>query len=182
MRIPTPGFRARDGQRLLGTFRTRVEAAIAFARSQMEQREEKHHARKDDRRRGKKRKSGVELEKPEQAANHTHAAADAHYDPSEAQRYTDRNAQIQNDLASRCLELLCVSPRHKLLLDLGCGSGLSAIAIEAAGHTWIGVDVAREMLLLAAADERSGSCGGLIQGDLGALPLRSRAHIDGAIR
>jgi len=85
VRLPVQGFRARDGARVLGIFTTRVEAAIAYARSQLEQREEKHHARKDDRRRGKKRKQGVVLDKPEQAAASTHTAADGHYDPAEAQ-------------------------------------------------------------------------------------------------
>lgn len=85
VRLPAPGFRARDGARVLGTFGTRVEAALAFARVQLEQKEERHHKRKDDRRRGKKRKKGgVELDKPEQASAHTHDAADAHYNPAEA--------------------------------------------------------------------------------------------------
>ena len=143
VRLPVPGFRARDGQKMLGTYDTRIEAAVMFARSRLCAREEKHHARKDDRRLGKKRKTGVEQEKPELAAANTHAAADLHYDHAEASRYTARNAQIQDELASRCLELLHRGEgnvaKHQLLLDLGCGSGLSGRMMEAVGHTWLGI-------------------------------------------
>jgi len=42
--------------------------------------------RKEERRKGKKRKKGgVEQDKPEQVSANTHTAADAHYDPVEAQ-------------------------------------------------------------------------------------------------
>ena len=186
MRLPVPGFRARDGQKMLGTFSTRLEAAVAVARSRIFDREERHHARKDDRRRGKKRKSGVEQDKPEVAAANAHTAANLHYDEAEAVRYTARNAQVQDELASRCLELLHrggVPAHHQLLLDLGCGSGLSAKIMESAGATWLGIDVAREMLLLAASGHAKApkACAGLIQGDLASLPLRARAKFDGAI-
>jgi hypothetical protein len=178
VRFPTVGFLARDGTRVLGTFATRIEAALAYARSQLDQRDEKHHARKERRNRGTKRKHGVEHDKPESATPHTHTAANTHYSTAEAQRYTERNAEMQKELACRCLELLLRGgstgelPPHQLILDLGCGSGLSASAIEAAGHSWIGIDIAREMLLLADRRSGSGACVGLIQADLAALPLR----------
>jgi SAM-dependent methyltransferase len=188
VRLPAPGYRARDGPRTLGTFPTRLQAAVAFARSQLEAREEKHHARKEDRRRGTKRKRGAcENAKPEQAAERSHVAADAHYGAAEAKRYTARNSQVQDELAGLCLDLMsCGGPgsrsagaqRQQLLLDLGCGSGLSAKRIESCGQHWIGVDVAREMLMLANSSSR---CAGLIQADLGSLPLRTHAGIDGAI-
>ena len=104
-----------------------------------------------------------------------------------SQRYTHRNSSIQHELAARCLELQQHgATKFQLLLDLGCGSGLSSSVIEESGHTWIGVDVAREMLLLAAAAPPparglAGMCAGLIQSDLSSLPLRAGAHIDGAI-
>jgi len=83
---PAPGFRVRAGPRVLGTFGNRVDAALAFARALLEQREERHHMRKEDRRTGKKRKKGgVEQDKPEQVSANTHTAADAHYNLVEAQ-------------------------------------------------------------------------------------------------
>ena len=189
VRLPAPGFRARDGPRTLGTFPTRVQAALAFARSHLERREEQHHARKEDRRRGTKRRKGpCESAKPEQAAERSHIAANFHYGAAEARRYTERNEQVQHELALRCLHLMLCggagssAGRNLLLLDLGCGSGLSGHAIEAAGHRWIGVDVAREMLVLASASSHQApACAGLIQADLGSLPLRGLAGIDGAI-
>ena len=90
---------------MLGTFSTRLEAALAFARSQLEQREAKHHARKEDRRLGKKRKHGTaSLDKPENELPDSTTAADTHYDVKEAARYTERNALLQHELASSCLD------------------------------------------------------------------------------
>ena len=160
VRMPVPGFRARDGQKMLGTYATRIEAAVAFARSRLCAREEKHHARKDDRRLGKKRKTGVEQEKPELAAATTHTAADLHYDHAEASRYTARNAQIQDELASRCLELLHRGEgsvaKHQLLLDLGCGSGLSGRMMGSVGHTWLGIgSLSLHAQMCAAARRRA---------------------------
>lgn len=36
-----------------------------------------------------------------------------------------------------------------LILDVGCGSGLSGQALEEAGHVWLGVDISRDMLDVA---------------------------------
>jgi len=40
-----------------------------------------------------------------------------------------------------------------LILDIGCGSGLSGEAIEEAGHVWVGCDISRDMLAVAAERE-----------------------------
>lgn len=37
-----------------------------------------------------------------------------------------------------------------MLLDLGCGSGMSGSIIAAAGHAWVGFDISLNMLALAA--------------------------------
>ncbi|KAJ9505881.1 hypothetical protein QJQ45_017851, partial [Haematococcus lacustris] len=53
----------------------------------------------------------------------------------------------------RCLVLAglgCGGP-PPLVLDLGCGSGLSAAALREAGCYWVGVDISPDMLRLAAA-------------------------------
>lgn len=34
----------------------------------------------------------------------------------------------------------------KLLLDLGCGSGLSGEALTECGHQWVGMDISEAML------------------------------------
>lgn len=47
----------------------------------------------------------------------------------------------------RALELLNLpEDEPKLILDIGCGSGLSGEILEEYGHTWVGVDIAPSML------------------------------------
>jgi cyclopropane fatty-acyl-phospholipid synthase-like methyltransferase len=55
-------------------------------------------------------------------------AAEAFYDEEEARKYTSstRIVDIQAQMAERCIELLALPPGFKgLVLDVGCGSGLS---------------------------------------------------------
>lgn len=40
----------------------------------------------------------------------------------------------------------------RLILDLGCGSGISGDVISAAGHNWIGMDISEPMLRVAQSD------------------------------
>jgi len=50
-------------------------------------------------------------------------------------------------LAQRAYDLLELpKDAHRLLLDIGCGSGLSGEVLEQNGHNWIGVDISRAML------------------------------------
>lgn len=64
------------------------------------------------------------------------------------------------------------SPR--VILDLGCGSGLSAQVIEEAGHVCIGSDVSPSMLSL-------NTCPDIMQGDMGeGVPFRP-GTVDGMI-
>lgn len=54
---------------------------------------------------------------------------------------------IQATMSLRALELLNLpEDQHALLLDLGCGSGLSGQIITEAGHDWIGLDISTHML------------------------------------
>ena len=63
------------------------------------------------------------------------------YNDDEARKYTEnsRIIAIQRTLTERALELLALpndgSP--KMLLDLGCGSGLSGEALTDQGHIWV---------------------------------------------
>lgn len=72
------------------------------------------------------------------------------YNKREAEKYStnSRILQIQRDLAERAFELLQLPgdgvPR--LLLDLGCGSGLSGKVLSSNGHHWVGIDISRPML------------------------------------
>ena len=58
-------------------------------------------------------------------------------------------------MATRALELLSLpanDPVPRLILDLGCGSGISSQVISDAGHNWIGMDISEAMVRVAKED------------------------------
>ena len=55
--------------------------------------------------------------------------------------------EIQIHMSERAIELLLLPENQScLLLDIGCGSGLSGSVLEDQGHIWIGVDISLAML------------------------------------
>ncbi|PNW79025.1 hypothetical protein CHLRE_09g398104v5 [Chlamydomonas reinhardtii] len=110
------------------------------------------------------------------------APPDIFYNEDEARKYTtnSRMINIQSTLTERALELLALPQDGlpRLLLDLGCGSGLSGEALSEAGQVWVGLDISAAMLDVAHEREVEGD---LVLGDLGhGLPLRP-GSFDGAI-
>ncbi|KAL1335413.1 hypothetical protein HN51_064312 [Arachis hypogaea] len=104
------------------------------------------------------------------------------YDDAEARKYTSssRIVEIQASLSERALELLALPDDGipKLLLDIGCGSGLSGETLSENGHHWIGLDISPSMLNVAVEREVEGD---LLLGDMGqGLGLRPGV-IDGVI-
>ncbi|OIW19409.1 hypothetical protein TanjilG_09429 [Lupinus angustifolius] len=104
------------------------------------------------------------------------------YDDVEARKYTSssRIVQIQAELSDRALELLALPEDGvpKLLLDIGCGSGLSGETLSEDGHHWIGLDISPSMLNVALEREVEGD---LLLADMGqGLGVRPGV-IDGAI-
>ncbi|KAG4932407.1 hypothetical protein AAZX31_17G058900 [Glycine max] len=104
------------------------------------------------------------------------------YDDAEARKYTSssRIVQIQATLSERALELLALPDDGvpKLLLDIGCGSGLSGETISENGHHWIGLDISASMLNVAVEREVEGD---LLLGDMGqGIGIRPGV-MDGAI-
>jgi 18S rRNA (guanine1575-N7)-methyltransferase len=74
------------------------------------------------------------------------------YNKKEARKYdsSSRMIGIQREITERAIELLRLpSDRPSLILDVGCGSGLSGQVLEEKGHVWVGCDVARDMLDVA---------------------------------
>lgn len=103
------------------------------------------------------------------------------YNETEASKYlhNSRMIEVQASMAERALELLCLPEGEPcLLLDVGCGTGLSGEILEEAGHTWVGVDISDDMLRIAQKREVEGE---LVHRDMGAgVPFR-QGVFDGAI-
>jgi 18S rRNA (guanine1575-N7)-methyltransferase len=87
-------------------------------------------------------------------------------------------SDVQTRLTERAIELLGLNGGSKLLLDIGCGSGLSGEVISEYGHTWIGADISSSMLDVAL--ER-GVEGDLFHWDMGHGMTFRPGTFDGAI-
>lgn len=82
---------------------------------------------------------------------HSRAPED-YYDETEAAKYagSGRMHTVQREIARRALELLSLEPgMPHVVLDVGCGSGLSGEVIADEGHAWIGFDISPAMLDIA---------------------------------
>ncbi|KGN50577.1 18S rRNA (guanine-N(7))-methyltransferase RID2 isoform X1 [Cucumis sativus] len=104
------------------------------------------------------------------------------YNDAEARKYTSssRIIEIQAKITDRALELLALPDDGvpRLLLDIGCGSGLSGETLSEHGHQWIGLDISQSMLNVALERETDGD---LLLGDMGqGLGIRPGV-VDGAI-
>jgi 18S rRNA (guanine1575-N7)-methyltransferase len=101
-----------------------------------------------------------------------------HYDDVEARKYTtsSRIQNIQASMTRRALELLDLQT-PSLILDIGCGSGLSGEILttvdedEGGPHTWIGMDISASMLDVALQRDVEGD---LFLADMGqGVPFRA---------
>uniref|UniRef100_A0AAY4A8E7 18S rRNA (guanine-N(7))-methyltransferase n=1 Tax=Denticeps clupeoides TaxID=299321 RepID=A0AAY4A8E7_9TELE len=103
------------------------------------------------------------------------------YNEEEAKKYSQnsRIIEIQRQMSERAVELLNLPEDHTcLLLDVGCGSGLSGDYLSEEGHHWVGVDISVAMLDVALDREVEGD---LVLGDMGqGLPFRA-GSFDGCI-
>lgn len=76
------------------------------------------------------------------------------YNQKEAKKYnsSSRMIGVQREITERAIELLrldATTSVPQLVLDIGCGSGLSGQVLEEKGHVWVGCDVSRDMLNVA---------------------------------
>lgn len=111
-----------------------------------------------------------------------HAAPpDIFYNEDEAKKYSSnsRIMEIQSQMSERAIELLSLPEDVPcLIVDLGCGSGLSGNVIEEQGHYWVGVDISKPMLDIALDREVEGD---VMLGDLGQGISFRAGSFDGAI-
>jgi len=80
------------------------------------------------------------------------SGADIFYNAKEARKYhsSSRMMGVQREITERAIELLRLNDeRPALVLDVGCGSGLSGQVLEERGHVWVGCDISRDMLTVA---------------------------------
>ncbi|CEF67114.1 Ribosome biogenesis methyltransferase WBSCR22 [Strongyloides ratti] len=105
-----------------------------------------------------------------------------YYNETEARKY-DTNShvyEIQRTMAQRAIDLLELPDTMSgIILDVGCGTGMSGEVITENGHDWIGVDVSPSMLEVAVKMREVE--GDLIQRDIGCgLPFKAGCF-DGVI-
>lgn len=102
---------------------------------------------------------------------------DLFYNDVESRKYTtnSRIKNIQAQMTNRALELLDL-PSPSMILDIGCGSGLSGEILssvepdEGGPHTWIGMDISASMLAEALDRDVDGD---LFLADIGqGVPFR----------
>mgnify|MGYP001062796468 CR=1 FL=1 len=81
------------------------------------------------------------------------------YNDSQARKYAQnsRIIEIQKSMSRRAAELLLLpKPEDSdfepmLILDVGCGSGLSGEVMSELGHIWVGIDVSPHMICMFRA-------------------------------
>lgn len=74
--------------------------------------------------------------------------------------------EVQRELTERSLEILAIPEgKPRLLLDIGAGTGISGAVLSEYEHMWVGMDISRGMLEVAAGNEENE--GDLIESDMG---------------
>ena len=73
---------------------------------------------------------------------------------------------------------LCIQAAPQILLDIGCGSGVSGAVLTKHGHAWIGCDISPDMLALAQGTATPPSM--MPDGQLAIQPQQKRLKPDSA--
>jgi 18S rRNA (guanine1575-N7)-methyltransferase len=78
------------------------------------------------------------------------APPEVFYNEIEASKYggNSRMIEIQTKMTERAIQLGKWDKPGSLILDLGCGSGISGEVLSEHGHCWVGLDISPHMLLV----------------------------------
>jgi 18S rRNA (guanine1575-N7)-methyltransferase len=58
---------------------------------------------------------------------------------------------IQRELTERAIEILAIPDgKPRMLLDIGAGTGISGMVLSEYAHMWVGTDISKGMLNVAA--------------------------------
>lgn len=82
--------------------------------------------------------------------------AECFYNTENALKYenTSRIQEIQKEIARKCFDLLELEERG-LILDIGCGTGISGSVLSENNIEWIGVDISKGMLEICQSKNES---------------------------
>lgn len=107
---------------------------------------------------------------------------DIFYNELEAKKYVrnSRIRDIQSQMTERALELLLLPDEPCLLLDVGCGSGISGLTLNDADHFWIGIDISIHMIK-AGIENEADKGGDMILADMGRLLRFQQCIFDGVV-
>ncbi len=86
------------------------------------------------------------------------APPEVFYGIDEAKKYSrnTRIMEIQATMSDRAIEMLCLpEDQPSLILDIGCGSGLSGECLSEQGHHWVGMDISEAMLDIAVSERET---------------------------
>ena len=86
------------------------------------------------------------------------APPEVFYGIDEAKKYSrnTRIMEIQATMSDRAIEMLGLpEDQPSLILDIGCGSGLSGECLSDQGHHWVGMDISEAMLDIAVSERET---------------------------
>ncbi|SCN62399.1 S-adenosylmethionine-dependent methyltransferase, putative [Plasmodium chabaudi chabaudi] len=104
------------------------------------------------------------------------------YNEDEAKKYVrnSRIRDIQSQMTERAIELLLLPDTPCLLLDIGCGSGISGMTLNEYDHFWIGIDISIHMLKAGVQNEATEG-GDMILADMGKMMRFQPSIFDGVV-
>lgn len=112
------------------------------------------------------------------------APAAIYYNEENAEKYAEnsRMVKVQNQMCERALQLLLLQDplKEKLVLDLGCGTGMGAATMRELGINFIGSDLS-EAMLREAVERDLNEGGDFAVADMGSSMAFRDGIFDGAI-